>query len=81
MKGELTIKILDALESAALATNELLGVFLCDYHESYRRARKLAYGHDLYKSAAELKKERDQRVSMPASRCSKKREDWANQHQ
>ena len=61
MKGELTIKILDALESTALATNELLGVFLCDYHESYRRARKLAYGHDLYKSVAELKKERDQK--------------------
>ena len=84
MKGELTIKILDALESAALATNELLGVFLCDYHESYRRARKLAYGHDLYKSAAELKKERDQRFYNLMNRLQKdglivkKKSVWTN---
>ena len=62
MKGDLTIKILEALESAASVTGELLGVFLCDYQESYRRARGITYGR-MYdkKSPAELKKERDKK--------------------
>ena len=62
MKGDLTIKILGTLESAASVTGELLGVFLCDYQESYRRARGIAYGrmHDK-RSPAKLKKERDKK--------------------
>ena len=62
MKGDLTIKILEALESAASVTGELLGVFLCDYQESYKRARGITYGR-MYdkKSPAELKKERDKK--------------------
>ena len=62
MKGDLTIKILEALESAASVTGELLGVFLCDYQESYKRARGITYGR-MYdkKSPAQLKKERDKK--------------------
>ena len=62
MKGDLTIKILEALKSAASVTGELLGVFLCDYQESYKRARGITYGR-MYdkKSPAELKKERDKK--------------------
>ena len=62
MKGDLSIKILDVLESTAYATSELLSVFLCDYQESYRKARGMAYGRTYdKKSPAELKKEKDKK--------------------
>ena len=84
MKGDLTIKILGTLESAASVTGELLGVFLCDYQESYRRARGIAYGrmHDK-KSPAELKKERDKKFYNLMHRLrkdcliTKKKSSWA----
>ena len=84
MKGDLTIKILEALESAASVTGELLGVFLCDYQESYRRARGKAYGR-MYdkKSPTELKKERDKKFYNLMHRLrkdgliTKKKSSWA----
>lgn len=84
MKGDLSIKILDALESAAFATSELLSVFLCDYHESYRRAREMAYGRMRgKKSPEELQKERNQKFHNLMYRLkedgliAKKRSSWA----
>ena len=84
MKGDLTIKILEALESAASVTGELLGVFLCDYQESYKRARGITYGR-MYdkKSPAELKKERDKKFYNLMHRLrkdcliTKKKSSWA----
>jgi len=39
MKGKLTLKVLEFLEAGAASTEEILNIFLTDYHTSYRRLR------------------------------------------
>lgn len=44
MRGEITLKILEALETGVYNTAEVLDVCFSNYQDSYRKSRKLAYG-------------------------------------